>query len=253
MATGYTEGDIIDGVQEVKLKSWHFFHEYITNEFLDYPHYVWRGQRDASWPLQSTLDREFSYLKPKSAKSAAARHLQRFKLATRGRRGTNPTKELSEDEWWALAQHNAMSTPLLDWTESPFVALYFAFVKAQAPTSGQRAVWVLGPTSAKNKQITAAHEGSDPPILSYIRPQQDENARLVSQAGLFTRVPLGQMVDGWVRKNHIGKNDSVKLVKIIITDVERILIIYLSSLIFMVQESTATMHSISRNIRFIVV
>jgi hypothetical protein len=221
MYVGYSEGSIIDGVQEVRLKSWHHFHDFIRVEYLDYPHYVWRGQRDATWPLQSTLDREFSYLKPKSPRSAAARHLERFKLATRGRRGPNPSKELSEDEWWALAQHNAMSTPLLDWTESPFVALYFAFVKAEAPISGQRAVWVIGGVTKQNKKIIADHVGSDPPILSYIRPQQDENARLVSQAGLFTRVPLGQTVEEWVCKNNLGVTDFVNLAKIIIPDLER--------------------------------
>jgi hypothetical protein len=110
---------------------------------------------------------------------------------------------------------------LLDWTESPFVALYFAFIKAQQPASGQRAVWVIGATEEKNKEITAAHDGADPPVLSYVRPQQDENARLVSQAGLFTRVPLGQTVEDWVRKNFAGVDDAVTLAKIIIPDTER--------------------------------
>lgn len=182
---------------------------------LNFSHYVWRGQRDAVWPLQTSLDRALQF-KPKTQHAELAKaHLEKFKLAVRGRRGSNPVIIKDENEWWALAQHNGMATPLLDWTESPFVALYFAFEKVQAPASGKRAIWALGGFGHKNSALIDSHkEDSRPPILELVRPMQDENSRLVSQSGLFTKVPYGQTVETWIRTQYAGNTKNAPLIKI---------------------------------------
>lgn len=206
-----------DGLLHVRLSSWKYFHDFIRQRFLEFPHYVWRGQRDADWPLETSLDRALRGTPVAGRRSATKKHLERFKLASRGRRGPNPTKIINDDEWWAIAQHNGMATPLLDWTESPFVALYFSFFQEQQPASGERAVWALGgrSISEKNTEIRASHKGTLPaPTLDFIRPKQDENSRLVAQSGLFTKVPLQTTVDGWVAQNFIGKTDGALLIKI---------------------------------------
>lgn len=48
---------INDGVMEVKLSSWKYFHDYVVQEMLRFSHYIWRGQRDSAWALESSLDR----------------------------------------------------------------------------------------------------------------------------------------------------------------------------------------------------
>ena len=58
-----------DGVAEVNLTSWKYFHDYVRQEMLDYSHYVWRGQRDAQWPLESSLDRRLRTLPAKTSKA----------------------------------------------------------------------------------------------------------------------------------------------------------------------------------------
>jgi hypothetical protein len=140
--------------------------------------------------------------------AVAARQLSQFKLAVRGRRGSSPTKLSNEDEWWALGQHHGLATPLLDWSDSPYAALYFAFEEEAPSQSGQRAVWALSVSEIESLQSFARTSegrrlGYKPPnLLKVIRPIQDENARLLAQAALFTRVPLGETVTTWVRSEY---------------------------------------------------
>lgn len=218
------EHPIVDGVMHVKLSSWKYFHDYVRQKLLDFPHYVWRGQRDANWPLETSLDRALKGTPIAGRATAIGNHFERFKLASRGRRGTNPQRIQNDNEWWAIAQHNGMATPLLDWTESPFVALYFAFHKEQSPPSGERAVWALGGglIIQKSNKIQAAHDGNgEPQILEYVRPNQDENSRLVAQGGLFTRTPVQVTVDKWIATNFAGETNRAPLFKISIPAKDR--------------------------------
>lgn len=204
-----------DGVEQIDFSSWKYFHDHIRQEMLEFSYYVWRGQREATWGLQTSLDRVLRLKAKAQHASIAKEHLTQFKMAVRGRRGSNPTVLKDEDEWWALAQHNGAATPLLDWTASPFVALYFAFEKEQAPVSGRRVIWAVNAYDPKILQIAAAHKGpTSPPVINIFRPMQDENARLVSQSGLFTRVPYGETVETWIRTHFIGEKKLAPLMKI---------------------------------------
>lgn len=222
-------------VLEVSLGSWKEFYERVEDPVFRTAHFIWRGQRDASWHLGSGLDRFLAKRPKDTIPLAAEKHLERFKLASRGRRGQNPNQPRNDNEWWALAQHNAMLTPLLDWTESPFVALYFAFEKEQRPDSGVRAVWAL------SEAVVSARLDEDPASeeilasgrrarqgalrtgpLEFIRPMQDDNSRLVSQAGLFTRVPSGMTIEEWVSGNTSGNSPLTGLVKIAVPDQDRV-------------------------------
>ncbi|HHF6732829.1 TPA: FRG domain-containing protein, partial [Haemophilus influenzae] len=44
---------------------------------------------------------------------------------------------LKDDDIWAFAQHYQLKTPLLDWTKSFFVALYFAFESFESQEENQ--------------------------------------------------------------------------------------------------------------------
>jgi len=223
----WKEGDIEDGIYKVNLASWKYFHDYVVQEMLDFSHYIWRGQHDDTWVLDSSLDRVLrrtNHVTPQ----AAANHLLRFKRSIRGRRGSNPSKIEQENEWWALGQHHGLATPLLDWTESPFVALYFAFENAKPEAHRRpRAVWAMsGGVVNKSRAMMDAAAKATPPQpapagLEIIRPLQDENARLVAQSGLFTKGPLGVSVDRWIRQSYSGDKSQGILLKLTIPDTGR--------------------------------
>jgi len=212
-----------NGTWVMELFSWKYFHDFIRQQMLPYSHYIWRGQRDSSWGLQSSLDRALRGKPYADRPQMVARHLERFKYASRGRRTRHAPEFADENDWWALGQHSGLATPLLDWTESPFVALYFAFSDAIKPSSGYRSVWALGAVHHKNQLIEDTHGGDGPPpLLSYIRPLQDDNSRLVNQAALFTGVPLGITVEQWVEEHFQGTTKEAVLIHLRIPDKDRL-------------------------------
>ena len=70
-------------------------------------------------------------------------HLRRFTLAARGRRGSNPPHLVSDNDWLALGQHSELATPLLDWTHSPCVTLYFALQESPHTDPPFRSIFAL--------------------------------------------------------------------------------------------------------------
>lgn len=208
-----------DGVTEVELKSWNGFYELVTSSTLeDSSAWVWRGQRLAKWRLESSLDRLEQTAEGQKDRD---QHLATFKIAARGRRGLNPPR-MSENEWWALGQHFGLATPLLDWTSSPFVAAFFA-CDIESDQKNPRAVYGLRESivTTKSGELDGAHKAANKPgrpdTIEFIRPDTDENPRIVSQAGLFTRLPAGVNVEEWIQRHFKGVDGSV-LVRIVIPD-----------------------------------
>jgi hypothetical protein len=209
---------IRNGVLIIRLASWKDYHGFINNRLRNPHTYVFRGQRRSPWKLESSLDRAASWVTPPVS---PMRHYEQFCNSILGRRGANP-QELNEDEVWALGQHHGLWTPLLDWTEAPFVALYFAFVEKNKEDRGTRAVYALSREYVVERSavISKMHapSPSSPNIVEFIVPKSDENSRLLNQRGLFTRSTPGIDVGTWVRQQFQGETRKAVLVKMVIPE-----------------------------------
>lgn len=223
-----------DGVLTAQLRSWTVFGDFLRVHVLRLPHYIYRGHARAEWRLEPALDRILPYRGAPADIRKRADHLRAFQLATRGRRGPNAITPPTEEEWWALGQHHGLATPLLDWTRSPYVAAYFAFWHPNLPHAKYRVVFALQSGIIANYCNGGAHiEGYanriTPPggvplgpdeRVDTFTPQSDDNPRLVSQSGVFTRAPDGREIEDWVRDHFSGIKKGI-LVKVLIPERDR--------------------------------
>jgi hypothetical protein len=90
------------------------------------------------WPLATSLERlEVQNLAPRAERSL----LTSFKRRAHHYLSDLPGPDDSL-EWLALMQHHGAPTRLLDWTRSPYVALFFALEAARDP-NGYCALWAI--------------------------------------------------------------------------------------------------------------
>lgn len=172
-----------------RLESWRDYTELLESSFFNRPgvQLIFRGQRRSDWSLMPTLGR----LSDNGIVTAnlAATQLERFKRAIRGRLSDSSLVD-EDDELWSIGQHHGLMTPLLDWTYSPYVALFFAFAKADSKVEEEnpyRVVYVL------NKSFILEHQ--DETGIRLWEPRKDSYGRLVNQAGLFTFSPYDATIE----------------------------------------------------------
>jgi hypothetical protein len=197
--------------------NWDELFAMINEYFADWPAYIFRGHAQSDWLLESTLTRA---LKKKAKDNdplfkdyLVKEHLEMFNIEVRGRRGLNPQK-LSENELWALGQHFGLYTPLLDWTHSPYVALFFALTSQEKSSTGLRTLWALLSSDIEDISEWYKNEKSSFSNLTVglINPILDENSRLVNQNGLFTKLSIENDIEKWVL--HGPEFNWVTLIKI---------------------------------------
>lgn len=88
--------------------------------------FIYRGQADSAWPLKSSLERIIGeHWNALNAQKFEDFALQQFKSKFHlyDRENSHPASKLA---WLSIMQHYGVPTRLLDFTESPYIALYFA-------------------------------------------------------------------------------------------------------------------------------
>ena len=201
-------GDNAESARVFACNSWREFREKLLDREDKIAH-IFRGHAKRSWKLSSKFERLVGQLIPLVAQGSqdefdvkyteefARTFLSRFKHSALGLNAIR-SHEMSEDEWYALGRHFGLVTPLLDWTESPFVAAFFAIAdrirmveKAREQTpkewgSEPMAVWAIRCDEARLSTLKGFRR---------ISGWSDSAFRQRAQRGLFTRIESGSCLD----------------------------------------------------------
>ncbi len=165
---------------------------------------IYRGQRLASWGLTSSVHRTALVRSIPELKGYADYMLPLVHDAVEAwiGRSWNLKNALGLAEFLAYLQHNGFPTPLLDWTESPYVAAYFAYegVNHFKPQTEDVAIYAFN-QEAWTSSFKQTYDFADfNPHVSVLRPRMIGNHKLALQQGCFT-VANVQDIEQHIRSN----------------------------------------------------
>ena len=181
----------------VTLSSWDAFHD-VVKKFESYPDYLWRGQRcdGKEWSLKSSFDRKFPDIPIDERHRKLEGILENFGGHLRDLPQGRRNNALTADDKWAIGQHYGLLTPLLDWTECPYIAAYMAFhKKVKDQQTDNRVIYALSKAvkllqaktkDSASKELLRSERFVAFPEISKKRLSDKQNKRLKAQKGKFT-------------------------------------------------------------------
>jgi len=169
---------------------------------------LFRGHADSSWRLETTLERFIpeeqitvnrynSYLA--RAKPTIETITDRKWRLSRGMRLSHGAlvDEPPSIEFMAYARHHGYPSPLLDWSRSPYVALYFAFSKARNNQDTALFVFIKAPEGVRSGSGSLR----DPQICELSR-LSTTHVRHISQQSRYTICVRNIEGDEWAYCSH---------------------------------------------------
>lgn len=109
--------------------------------------YIYRGHASSMWGLESTLQRMLGTKWSRETAAKFEKHaLDKFKSKYNIYRSGEhePNSKLA---WLSVMQHYGVPTQLIDFTESPYIALYFALEAYSLPSQDDLAIYALDYTA----------------------------------------------------------------------------------------------------------
>lgn len=137
-------------IQDVEIKS----SEELIQKLNELPnHYIFRGHSDSKWKLESTLERVLG----EKWSSTNARKFEEYSYNTfRSKYHIYNTTEHAPDSklsWLSVMQHYGVPTRLLDFSESPYIALYFALETYNPLLKNHFSIYAIDYTAVMNNSV----------------------------------------------------------------------------------------------------
>lgn len=203
-------------IKTIEYRSWKsFVHDYkndlFGNDMFKKGRILFRGQSDSTWRLTSSFDRRYGRYEWSLRQQIEKDLIENFRNNCIRHLDNSFVCGLDDIQIKNMAQHYGIPTRLLDWTDSPFVAAYFAFSTAISSAS-KVAIWGLD----TEHEIWHSDIGVNiqKEFLVY-------NERQKNQRGCFTVLNAPQSsVDEFVEVASLSRKGGDALVKMIIPALE---------------------------------
>ncbi len=203
-----------------------------------------RGAGKSSYKLAPTLHRHSGITDSNTLLEYEKKLLTRFK-----ERSVPYLQHRIEDVWELLflMQHYGMPTRLLDWTENPFISLFFALSSANKDAQGNytedAAVWILSPSKWNGNVFSnisysgGAMSPSESTVSSY-KPNTEANLmhenpvailgihnspRIVAQRGSFCLFGKSLTPMEEIYENGTFEQDTLKKIEIPSSEIQNLL------------------------------
>jgi len=192
--------------RERRIRGWEDFVQTVSRFEQGSPftgRWAYRGHADATWALETSLMRALEGHRLTAAQALEIERSAMLEFQKQAHLYVPPRMAFGDDAAgnWAVMQHYGAPTRLLDWTRSPYVALYFAVIHL----AGDGAVWLLDAHALQEatrrrypRLVTCADDREarahilldpDAPAAVYLTDLHVQTDRMAAQQLLFTLSP----------------------------------------------------------------
>ena len=202
-----------DAIKTEKNKTATELFKFINENFMNRNEVLgFRGHSDSSWMLETTFDRYYKSLNEPFSKKVVLNSLTQSFKDNLVMNNDLPQSVVETMDITMYGQHFGLPTPLIDWSKSPYVALFFALIDAEA--TEKRCLWVLDLSlldyfneivREKIRPANSSRFGNDQntleeeyPTLDVISHISEHNKRIAMQQGFFTQHLYFDSIETWI-------------------------------------------------------
>lgn len=175
------------------------FREHIVKDISDGT-WIYRGHSNKDWQLKSSFARYCDKLNVNFSTNIFYELLEQF-INKASDFYAKDFFKLTIVEQIAFAQHHGLPTPFLDWTESPYIATFFAVYDDFLNINEPFKIWALNISDIKNVLLDHRNNFKDSQF-SLIETKLYNSRRLLRQMGCFTYLDSSNCLYEFSKKNY---------------------------------------------------